>query len=73
MKQVDDRNKITNQIKSNLDPVATKPVFGVPIKRDSNQSPQLQRLAKKLKFFHVASLDNDTFQKANNKGADQSD
>ena len=36
---------------------ATKPVFGFPKKRDSNQSPQLQRLARKLQFSPVASLD----------------
>ena len=35
-------------------------LWGFPKKRDSNQSPQLQRLARKL-----------TFQKAYNKGADQ--
>ena len=29
---------------------ATKPVFRVSEKRDSNQSPQLQRLPRKLKF-----------------------
>ena len=31
--------------------VTRKPVFGVPAKRVSNQSPQLQRLAGKLKFY----------------------
>ena len=30
--------------------VTRKPVFGVSTKRDSNQSPQLQRLARKMKF-----------------------
>ena len=30
--------------------VARKPVFGVSTKRDSNQSPHLQRLARKLRF-----------------------
>ena len=30
--------------------VATKPVFGVQTKRDSNKSHQLQILARKLKF-----------------------
>ena len=44
--------------------------MGFPTKRDSNQSPQLQGLVRKLnaciKFRY------DTFKKANNKGADQS-
>ena len=39
---------------------------GFPKKRDSNQSPQLQRLDRIVKF-----RSNDTFQKANNKGAHQ--
>ena len=39
---------------------------GIRKKRVSNQSPQLHRLARKLKF-HLCS----TFLKANNKGADQ--
>ena len=44
----------------------TKPVFGVSTKRDSNQSPQLRNFAcSKFRF--------DTFQKAINKGADQSE
>ena len=44
-------------------------LWGFPIKRDSNQSAQLQRLARKFarsKFTYA------TFQNANNKGADQS-
>ena len=44
---------------------ATKPVFGVSKKRDLNQPPQLQRLARKFKFCKFRY---DTFQKANNKG-----
>ena len=44
-----------------MDLHATKPVFGVyRTEQDSNQSPQLQ--------FRY-----DTLQKANNKGADQTD
>ena len=43
--------------------VARKSVFGVSEKRDSNQSHQLQGLDSKFKY--------DTFQKTNNKGADQ--
>ena len=42
---------------------------GFLTKRVSNQSPQLQRLARKLKFHLKFTYD--TFQKANNKGADQ--
>ena len=42
-----------------------KPVFGVS---DSNQSPQLQKLARN---FTCSKFRYDTFQKANNKGADQ--
>ena len=42
---------------------------GFPTKRDSNQSPQLQRRARKLKFR--SKFRYDTFQKTNNKGADQ--
>ena len=34
----------------NMSHVVTKPVFGFPTKLDSNQSPQLQRLARKLEF-----------------------
>ena len=56
-----------------------KPVFEISEKknRDSNQSSQLQRLARKLKFNYFACSkfryeNNDTFQKANNKDADQS-
>ena len=36
--------------------IARKPVFGVPSKRVSNQSPQLQRLAKKIEILPVARL-----------------
>ena len=43
---------------------------GFPTKWDSNQLAQLQRLARKLKFAHREPR-YDTFQKANNKGADQ--
>ena len=50
--------------------VARKPVLGFPIKRVSNQSPQLQGLARMLKISPLASL-HDTVQKENNKGADQ--
>ena len=44
---------------------------GFPTKRDSNKSPQLQRLTRKLKFA-CSKFRHDTFQKANNKGTDQS-
>ena len=49
------------------------PSSGFPTKRVSNQSPQLQSLARKSKFhlYQVYIINNDTFQKANNKGADQ--
>ena len=40
-------------------------------KRDSDQSPQLQRLARKNENSLVASFDMILFQKANNKSADQ--
>ena len=43
---------------------------GCPTKQVSNQSPRLQRLARKLKF-HLSKLTYDTFQKANDKGANQ--
>ena len=43
---------------------------GFPKKRVSNQSHQLQRLARKLKFL-ICKIMYDTFQKVNNKGADQ--
>ena len=36
---------------------------GFPTKRDSNQSHQLERLSKKLKFRHIASLDMLLFNK----------
>ena len=36
---------------------ATKPAIGVPTERDSNQSPQLQRLARKYKTLFDANLD----------------
>ena len=41
-----------------------------PTKRVSNQFPQLQRLARKFNFY-CSKFTYDTFQKANNKGADQ--
>ena len=44
--------------------------LGCPTKQDSNQSPQLQRLARKLRFC-LSKLRYGAFQKANNKGADQ--
>ena len=44
--------------------------LGCPTKRVSNQSPQLQRLAKKLKLT-CSKFTHDTFQRVNNKGADQ--
>ena len=37
--------------------VETKPCFGVPIKRDLYQSPQLLRLATKIEISLVANLD----------------
>ena len=37
--------------------VETKPCFGVPIKRDFYQSPQLLRLATKIEISLVANLD----------------
>ena len=45
--------------------------FGFSTKLISNQSPQLQGLARKLNFA-CSKLRYDTFQKANNKGCDQS-
>ena len=45
---------------------------GFPTKRVSNQSPQLLRLARKLKFHLYQVYIYNTFQKANYKGADQS-
>ena len=42
---------------------------GFPSKRVSNQSHKLQRLARKLKLYLKVTYS--TFQKANNKGADQ--
>ena len=44
---------------------------GFPTKLDSNQSPQLQRLARKCNFTY-GKFRYDTYQKANNKGTDQS-
>ena len=42
----------------------TKPVFsGFPTKRDSDQSPKLQRLARKLKILLTASLDMKLYKK----------
>ena len=52
--------------------VATKPVFGVPKQLDSNQSPQLQGLARNLNF-PCSTFGYDTFQIAKHKGADRSD
>ena len=43
---------------------------GFPSKRVSNRTPQLQRLARKL-IFSCSQVKYGTFQKANNKGADQ--
>ena len=43
------RIKLTFTLKS-IGPRRDKTFFGVSDKRDSNQSPQLQRLARKLKF-----------------------
>ena len=51
--------------------VARKSVFGFLTKWYSNQPAQLQRLARNLKF-HLIKSRSDTFQEANNKGADQS-
>ena len=42
-----------------------------PTKRDSSQSPQLLRLARKMKFPSNKVM-YDSFQKGNSKGADQS-
>ena len=42
---------------------------GFPKKRVSNQSPQLQRLVESWTF--TSKFTYDTFQKANNEGADQ--
>ena len=47
------------------------PSSGSPTKWDSNQSPQLQRLAKNW-HFACGKVRYDTFQKPNNKCADQS-
>ena len=44
--------------------------LGSPTRQHSNQSPQLQRLARKLKIRWKQGRCG-TFQKANNKGADQ--
>ena len=52
-------DKLQYNTGSDMDQVATKPVFGVSskAKRDSNQSPHLQRLARKLKVcMYKASL-----------------
>ena len=43
--------------------------LGFLTKLDSNQSPQLERLARN---FDGSKFRYDTFQKVNNKGADQS-
>ena len=44
---------------------------GFPTKRDLNQFPHVQRLARKLNFA-CSKFIYDTFQKANNNGPDQS-
>ena len=44
---------------------------GFPTNQYSNQSPQLQRLAGKVKFL-CSKFRYDTFQNVNNKSADQS-
>ena len=49
--------------------VARKPVFRVSEKGVSNQSPQLHRLARKMKFHLKFTYE--TFHKVNNKSADQ--
>ena len=49
-------NKQRHILKSKMGLVATKPV-GLPKKRDSNQSGQLQGLDRKLKIPLVANLD----------------
>ena len=51
-------------------PCRDKTFLGVSDKASSNESPQLQRLARKLKIAR-SNLRYDTFQKPNNKGADQ--
>ena len=43
-------DNLVNILDPNTDLDAAKPVFGVSTKHDSNQSPHLQRLARKLKF-----------------------
>ena len=64
-KNVDDLN-IWASTRDNLS-------LGFPIKGDSNQPVQLQILARKLKLiFACSKFRYGTFQKANNKGADQS-
>ena len=50
--------------------VATKPVFGFPTRWDSNQPAQVQGLAKNWNFA-CSKLWYGTYQKTNNKGADQ--
>ena len=53
----------------------TKPVFQVSYKRDSNQSSQLQKQARKLKNSLVATTCKfryDTFVSVNSKGTNQS-
>ena len=49
---------------------ARKPVFGVSEKASFKPVPQLQRPARRLKFT-CSMFTFDTFQNANNKGADQ--
>ena len=43
---------------------------GFPTKHDSNQSPQLQKLARKKCNFATSKFIYDNFKKANIKGAD---
>ena len=54
------RRKVSSQLGPICALTRQNLLLGFLIKRDSNQSPQLQRLARKLKL--VASLDNGTFQ-----------
>ena len=64
--------KTTREIQKHLGLIAkNKLSSGFLTKCVSKQSPKLQRLARKLKC-HCTELTYDTFQKANNKGADQS-
>ena len=49
----------------------TKPVFGVSDKASFKPVSSAIETSKKIEISPVASLHNGTFQKANNKGADQ--